>query len=261
MTDFIKITSRKNDAVLRCASLLKNKGREEENAFITEGIKLFLEADSAGFVPREVFVSEDFLKSESAEKFISKNTCPKVYEVTREVYEKISDENSPEGLLCVFDKFSLVPEKDSVTILLEDMRDPGNLGTVLRSAAALGAREVVATGSCDVFSPKVVRATMGAIFRIPFTAFDTVDDAISYARTTSGKVYAAALSEVARDIAEVDTSRACVMIGNEGHGLSQNAISQSDGEVIIPIEAVESLNASVAASIVLYDSMRKRNAR
>ncbi len=258
MIEYKKITSRQNEIIKNTAALLKRSGRLEQSAFITEGMKLFVEAHSAGFVPRQVFVREDFLKTEDGKIFVSLNTCEKNFEVTGEVYEKLTDENAPTGLLCVFDKFALKPCRDSVTLLLENMRDPGNLGTVLRSAAAFGAREVVGVGCCDLFSPKTVRATMGALFRIPFVSFDTLSEGLDYVRQSSDKVYAAALSERAVDIALVDTSRECVMIGNEGHGLSQEAIDASDGEIIIPIEAVESLNASTAASIILYDAFRKR---
>ena len=258
MKEYLKITSRKNETVKQCACLLTKRGRDESGAFITEGMKLFLEAHLAHFVPTSVFVREDFLKTPDGKRFQELNTCETVYEVTGEVYEKLSDETSPTGLLCVFDKFTLLPEKNSTILLLEDMRDPGNLGTVLRSAAAFGAREVVGVGCADVFSPKTVRATMGAVFRMPYRQFTDIDQALSYVRENCDKVYAAALSKRAVDIAEVDTSRACVMIGNEGHGLSSEAIEKSDGEIIIPIEAVESLNASTAASVILYDAARKR---
>ncbi len=260
MTEYMKITSRKNETVIRTAALLKRGERNERRAFITEGMKLFLEAHSAGFCPSEVFVREDFLKTPDGKRFVSLNRCEKTYTVTREVYDKMTDESSPEGLLCVFEQFALTPFKNSVILLLEDIRDPGNLGTILRSAAAFGAREVVGTGCSDGFSPKTVRATMGALFRLPYTSFDTLEEAVSYVKGTTDKLYAACLSERACDIAEVDTSTACVMIGNEGHGLSAEAVKHCEREVIIPIEAVESLNASTAASIILYDAFRKRNA-
>ena len=261
MTNFIDITSRKNEIVLRVASLQKSRARDELGLFVTEGIKLFLEAADAGFVPTEVFVTEDFIKSEAFEKFLSENKCPKLYRVTGSVYEKMTTESAPEGILCVFNKFSLDSTRDFLTILVENIQDPGNLGTILRSAAAFGAREVVAVSSCDVFSPKTVRATMGALFRIPYKTFDNISSAVSYVRERGAKVYAAALSPESKDFLEVDTSCACVMIGNEGHGLSPEALSLSDAQLIIPIKGVESLNASVAASIFLYDAMRKRNER
>lgn len=258
MIEYVKITSRKNEAVMTAASLKKNKGRNEENAFFTEGLKLFEEAVGAGFVPRAVFVTEEFLRSRGGEKFKRLNTSQKNYEITRQVYEKISDEDAFEGIFAVFDKFEIAPSKNSISLILENIQDPGNLGTILRSAAALGAREVVGVGCADVFSPKTVRSTMGAIFRMPYKNFDNIENAVEYISKTHGKIYAATLTPCAVDVMSVDTSHAAVMIGNEGHGLSDKAISLSQKQIIIPIEAVESLNASAAATVILYDSFLKR---
>ncbi len=249
MTEKIRITSRKNDTVKRVASLSTSKGREETGCFFTEGIKLYREAVSAGFVPTEAFVADSF----SSPDEIKAET---LYSVTDEVYEKMSGQSAPEGLLCVFKKFTLTPERDSCVLLLEEMQDPGNLGTVLRSAAAFGCRQVIGVSSSDVWSPKTVRATMGAIFRMPYVSFDSIDTALE---SVSGmKIYAAALTSDAQDVADFDTSRACIMIGNEGHGLSEKALEKSHARIIIPISNVESLNASTAASVILYDAMRKR---
>jgi len=249
MTEALRITSRKNDTVKRVASLSTSKGRDAEGCFFTEGIKLYREAVAAGFVPLEAFIADSF---SSPDEIVAKT----LYSVTDEVYEKMTSQSAPEGLLCVFEKFTLTPERDSCVLLLEEMQDPGNLGTVLRSAAAFGCRQVIGVSSSDVWSPKCVRATMGAVFRMPYKAFDSIDEALSTVQDR--KIYAAALTEEARDVAEFDTSRACIMIGNEGHGLSEKALNKSDAQVIIPISDVESLNASTAASVILYDAMRKR---
>ena len=155
MSEKIRITSRQNPSVKRVVTLSGTKGRAAENAFFTEGVKLLGEALSAGFVPREVWISDSY-----------RGDVPDVgavYSVPDEVYEKMSEQSAPEGRLCVFDKFVIEPTKDSCTILLEEMQDPGNLGTVLRSAAAFGCREVIGVCSCDPFAPKTVRASMGAV--------------------------------------------------------------------------------------------------
>lgn len=248
MSDTIRITSRQNPALKRAASLSGTKGRDAENAFFTEGVKLWREASSAGFIPREVWVSDSY-RGEIPE-------AEAVYSVPDDVYAKISEQSAPEGLLCVFDKFNVEPTKDSCTLILEEMQDPGNLGTVLRSAAAFGCREVVGVRSCDLFSPKTVRASMGAVFKVPYKAFNTLDEALSY--IGEKQIYAAALSDTATEIDKLDLSRACIMIGNEGHGLSDEALEKSDRQIIIPIENIESLNASTAASVILYKAMTDR---
>ena len=114
----IRITSRKNDNVKRVASLSTAKGRDETGLFITEGVKLYREAVSAGFVPSEAYISDSYAGEE-----IKAET---LYSVTDEVYEKMSTQSSPEGVLCVFEKFELEAKKDSCVLLLENMQDPGN---------------------------------------------------------------------------------------------------------------------------------------
>ncbi len=252
--DTIRITSRQNEVIKRALSLSSPKGRKEYNLFFTEGMILYKEAQDAGFDPCEVFLSDSF--PENCREHLCFKQTVRVYSVPDSVYEKISAQSAPEGIFCVFEKFKIECTKDSCILLLEGIRDPGNLGTILRSAAAFGAREIVAVDSCDIFSPKTVRATMGALFRVPFRAFDSLSDAFAYLNGYS--LYAASLDDDAIDIADVDTSHACIMIGNEGHGLSREALDKSLSRVIIPIEQVESLNASVAASIILYDAFRKR---
>ncbi len=246
----IRITSRQNPVIKRVASLSSSKGRGEHNAFFTEGVKLYREAISEGFVPVEAFVSDSFSGD------INGIQAERVYSVPDEVYEKMTEQSAPEGLLCVFDKFAIEPRGNTCTLLLENMQDPGNLGTVLRSAAAFGCREVVGVSSCDPFSPKTVRASMGAIFKVPYRAFNTLSDALEYVGSTN--LLATALTSEAVPLDSVSLEGACIMIGNEGHGLSDEALERSDKQVIIPIEQVESLNASVAASIILYEASRRR---
>ena len=249
--EMIRITSRQNPTVKRVVSLSSQKGRAEYDSFFTEGIKLYREARDAGFIPAEAFVSDSFTGD------ISEIKAEALYSVTDEVYEKISEQSSPEGVLCVFRKFTLPPKNKNFTLLLENMQDPGNLGTVLRSAAAFGCSEVVGVSSCDLFSPKTVRASMGAVFKVPYRHFTDLDGALEY--INCDKLYAAALTDEAVSLNDVSLEGACVMIGNEGHGLSDEALSKSDTQIIIPIENIESLNASVAASVILYEASRRRS--
>ena len=247
-----EITSRKNKAVLDVVDLHSKKGRDEQGLFFTEGAKLFEEATSAGRVPIRVFVTQRFLDSHG-------DIGSEVIRVTDEVYDKMTDEGAPEGILAVFEKqVPSVVAKDSCILLLEGIQDPGNLGTLLRCAVAFGVSEVLTVGCADLYGPKTVRSTMGAIFKIPCRAFDTIDSAVSYAREHCDTVIATALHADSVSLEEVDTSRAVIMIGSEGRGLSERAIELSDKRVIIPIENIESLNASVAGAICMYDSMQKR---
>lgn len=250
-----EITSRKNPLVLHAVSLRQKKCRDAEGLFFTEGTKIFTEALSAGFLPERIFLTEAF-RTRAKELVLDPEKC---IIVTPEVYEKISDEASPEGIFAIFRKRKLeASDKKHSVLLTEGVQDPGNLGTLIRCAVAFGMGEVLTVRSADPFGPKAVRATMGAIFKIPVTEFSSIDEAVAYARGVSSSVIASTLSPDSITIGGASTSLATIMIGSEGQGLSERAIELSDERVIIPIENIESLNASVAGAIFMYDSMCKR---
>ncbi len=248
-----EITSRKNKAVLDALSLHEKKSRDSSGLFFTEGRKLLGEALSAGQIPVRIFVTDRFLSSHS-----SALPDTQVIKVTQEVYDKITDESAPEGIFAVFEKKPVDVRNENCILLLEGIQDPGNMGTLIRCAAAFGVRQVLTVDCADIYSPKTVRATMGAVFKVPCRAFSDIDSAIAYARPITEGIIATALHPDSVGIDTVDTSRCTIMIGSEGRGLSNRAIELSDKKVIIPIESIESLNASVAGAICMYDSMMKR---
>ena len=247
------ITSRKNKLILFAHSLRDKRVRDSEGVFFTEGKKLYLEGIESGLLPKIVFVTRELYEDMGDVK------GEEIYEVTGEVYEKITDEKAPEGIFAVFEK-PTVKRRDgkSAIVLLEGIQDPGNLGTILRSAVAFGFGEAILVRSADPFSPKAVRSTMGGIFKLPIASFDAIEEAVEYAKGKSDKIVATALHRDSKSIADSDTSFATIMIGSEGRGLSERAISLADEKIIIPMENTESLNASVAGAIVMYDSMMKR---
>ncbi len=245
------ITSRKNPMVQWAYSLRDKRVRDSEGVFFTEGKKLYDEGIMSGRVPVTAFVLKEYCEVKAEE----------LYEVSPEVYDKITDEKSPEGIFAVWKK----PEFDdnrkrSSVILLEELQDPGNMGTILRTATAFGVREVLLVNCVDPYSPKAVRSSMGAVFKIPVTHFDSIDEAVDYSRKITDSVIATALHTDSKDISDTDTAYATIMIGNEGRGLSERAVSLADVKAIIPMENTESLNASVAATVFMYDSMIKRKA-
>lgn len=250
-----EITSRKNETVLHALSLHEKKVRDREGLFFIEGNKLFSEATEAGGMPLRIFVTDEFLTAHPDVAQLD----TEVIRVTPEVYSKITDESAPEGIFAIFEKGGVKGkvEKSSV-LLLEGVQDPGNLGTLIRCASAFGVSEVLTVSSADIYNPKAVRSTMGAIFKIPCTSFDSIDSAVSYAREKTDTVLATALHSDSITLDGADTAYATIMIGSEGRGLSDRAIELADKSVIIPIENIESLNASVAGAICMYDSMMKR---
>lgn len=248
-----EITSRKNKTVLDALALHDKKARDSQGLFFTEGVKLFREALDNGVKPERVFVTDKCLDLPE----LGRIDC-EIIKVTDEVYGRITDESAPEGVFAIFRKTEARGGKAPV-LLLEGIQDPGNVGTLIRCAAAFGVGEVITVGCADIYNPKTVRSTMGAVFKVACRQFADVDSAVEYARAIVDTVVAAALQPDSVSIEDVDTSRAAIMIGSEGRGLSERAIELADKKMIIPMENMESLNASVAGAICMYDAMMKRN--
>ena len=179
-------------------------------------------------------------------------------EISRELYDRLSDTGSPQGFLCVIDMNS-TPRLNEISIsgkyaALENIQDPSNLGTILRTAEALGVDGVILSeGCCDIFSPKVVRGSMGAVFRLPFMQVKSMADFVRI-QTSSGAVCYASAPRDAEDIENIDFSGGAIMlIGNEGNGLKEETISCCTKRVKINMKGrAESLNAAAAAAILLY---------
>lgn len=263
------ITSKSNPAVVNAVKLTDKKYREKEKMFRADGIKLLCEAVEFGAEIQSVFVREDAIKrvSEAVKRHFDDNDSPVRVVFTplsENVFGKVSEEKAPEGVLTIIkylDGFHLSAERESVatigrTIVLESVRDPGNLGTILRSAAAFGFETVIMSSDCaDVYNPKTIRAAMGAIFKIRTTKTADVAVAVDILRKNGRRVYAAALDKSALRLGETVLLPSDVfLIGNEGHGLSEETISHCDRCVFIPINSdTESLNAATAASICMWE--------
>lgn len=266
------ISARTNPLLVRLCKLEEKKHREEEKMFRLDGIKLLLEAIEFGADIVYILVREDAYERVNKELdcyFAGQEFCSEgtLVRLSASAFEKLSNEKSPEGVITVakyIDKIhkSCKIEKDSVistegkTLMLESVRDPGNLGTMLRSAAAFGFKSVVMTSDCaDIYNPKTVRAAMGAIFKLCIVRVDDAEGAISALQKDGRRLLATALDESAVKLGELELKPNDVfLIGNEGHGLSQKAVEASDKTVFIPMtEGTESLNAAIAASVCMWE--------
>ena len=261
----ITISSRNNRLIVDTVKLRDKKYRDECSLFFFEGKKLLHEAVSQGvnivrifLTPQNAHIASSL--PESVEKFL----------VTDEVYAKLTEEKSPEGI------FSVAKHLDSLHIFATiyngssyerclaavSLRDPGNLGTLMRTSAALGLDCLLISADCaDIYNSKTVRASMGAIFRLRTVRSTDICSTLS-ALTQRGIVpMAACLSDNASTLGlSALPDNVCFVVGNEGHGLDQKVIdSCSGGQIIIPMEeGAESLNVSVAASILLWEDRRRR---
>ena len=271
---FVKdiITSRKNPTIMKVFSLLDKKGREAHSAFMAEGIKLFSEAANSRLPIESVFVKEDrvdviFPILETALNDKNYNNV-KIYTVSESCFEKISTEKSPQGIIVVIkhlDFFkscnkiieeSFSNEVTKKSIILSSMRDPGNLGSVIRSAVAFGAERIIISSDCaDVYNPKTIRAAMGTLFKVEILISDDLCRTVFALRQSKRRVYAAELRSNAVSLDEVSLdSNDIIVIGNEGHGISDKLSAECDGSIYIPIApGAESLNASVAAAIFMRE--------
>ena len=254
------ITSKNNPIIIAAAKLADKKYREKTRTFAFEGIKLFEEALSAGIHFSRVFATE-----EAYEKYGEKlSRLPKdtLTVVSESVYEKLSFEHAPQGIFCVAEYFSVrSSEEGRFVILLDGVADPGNFGAILRSAEAFGVDTVyMGKNGADIYNPKTVRACMGSLFRTDIRRSDNIACEVESLRKAGFRIFATALDQDSLDIRDVDFSgKIGFVIGNEGHGVSPEAIHACDGSVIIPMrEGPESLNAAVAAGVVMWEAARSR---
>ncbi len=257
------ISSTSNPQVKWVVSLQKKaKQRREEGLFVVEGRKMVCEAPEDMLV--KVFATEKFL-CEYGELIDN----DKLEVVSDSVMAHMSDTMSPQGILAVVKqpvyniedilKTSAAP----LFILLENLQDPGNLGTILRTAEGAGVTAVLMSrDTVDIFNPKVIRSTMGSLYRVPFIYTDNILVMVDILKSSGVKVFAAHLKGVNDYDAERYLGATCFLIGNEANGLSDEISDRADCYVKIPmLGKVESLNASVAAALLMYEAANQRKSK
>lgn len=240
----------------------KAKERKKDDIFLVEGIKMFLEAPKE--IVKEVYVSEGFLKKADVKVMEKLKELP-FEEVKEELFGKISDTKTPQGILCVLKRpdytmADILGQKTPFIVILEDLQDPGNLGTILRTGEGAGISGVLMSkDTVDIYNPKTIRATMGSIYRVPFLYVDSLDEAVGELQKKQIKVYAAHLKGKKTYEEHKFTTGTAFLIGNEGNGLKDKTASLADEYLRIPMEGqVESLNAAIATSILMYETLRQR---
>ena len=266
------ITSRQNPFVKSVCGLAEKKKRTDSGLFRFDGIKLLREAVGSDIHIKHVIYRED---AESRIADIIGSMAERAVAVSAEVFDKITEEKSPEGVVTVAnmpDKLHRrVPSEDICNnvrreqriLLAESIRDPGNLGTVMRSCYALGIDLLVMSRDCaDIYNSKTIRAAMGAIFKLPTVTVDSCELACAVERlkTQGRRVYATALHRDSRKIGDTEIAYGdCFVIGNEGHGLCDSTVEACTHPVIIPMrEGAESLNASAAAAICIWETIKAK---
>lgn len=242
----------------------KAKERKKDNIFLVEGLKMFEEAPEKSV--REVYIEETLLeKLEKGSELLSKLERVGFEVVSSEVFKKMSDTQTPQGILAIVERPTyqfeeLLKIEKPLFVVLEDLQDPGNLGTIVRTGEGAGVSAVFMTkNTVDIYNPKTIRATMGSIYRVPFTIVEDIEEAIKDMKKAGIRTFAAHLD--GKDYYDSFSFRegTAFLIGNEGNGLKTSTANAADVYLKIPMEGqVESLNAAIATSLLMYEAHRQR---
>lgn len=257
------ISSKENELIKHIKKLKDKKERDISNEYVIEGIKLIQEAIQENVNIKQIIVCDDCDKTEGIPKDlmyeIAKYDC--VY-VTKKIFKYISEVQEPQGILAVIEKNNTDREIDytqDIIVALDDVQDPGNLGTILRTVDSIGLTQIlVSKGTADSYNPKVVRSTMGAIFRIKIIECEDLEKILKEIKKHKFKVVVTSL-QAENTIYEINYNKKVIVIGNEAKGVEQKIQQIADEKIKIPMFGkTESLNASVATGIVLYEYVRQK---
>lgn len=258
-----KITSKENELIKHIKKLKDKKERDASQEYVVEGIKLIAEALQEKANIKQIVLCDDCEKTESIPKElmyeIAKQEC--IY-VTEKIFEYISQVSTPQGILAVIEKNNQQTEIDyteDIIVALDDLQDPGNLGTILRTVDSIGITQILASkGTADAYNPKVVRSTMGAIFRIKIIECEDLEKTLKEIKKHKFKIVVSSL-QTENTIYDIDYKKKVIIIGNEANGVEANIQKIADEKIKIPmLGKTESLNASVATGIILYEYVRQK---
>lgn len=258
-----KISSKDNEFIKHVKKLKDKKYRDLSNEYIIEGIKLVGEAIQEEVKIKQIIICEECEKAENISKElmyeIAKEEC--IY-VTEKVFKYISEVSTPQGILAIIEKNNNEKEIDysqDIIVALDDVQDPGNLGTILRTVDSIGLNQIlVSKGTADAYNPKVVRSTMGAIFRVKIIECEDLEKTLKEVKKHKFKVVVSSL-QTDNSIYDIDYKKKVIIIGNEANGVEQHIQKMADEKIKIPmLGKTESLNASVATGIILYEYVRQK---
>ena len=251
-----EISSKDNKIFRLCEQLSHKKYRDRLGLYLIEGENLLEEAVKNGAAIKTVLMCRDYRGSLFG-------TEDKAFCLSDKLFEQLSQTETTQGIMAIVEKPELSPDLflnrgGGNFIVLDRLQDPGNIGTILRTADAAGYElAIVMKGTADVFSPKAVRAATGSLFRMPVVFMDSVDELMEFTRAAGKKLVATCFDTDRYYYDENLKGNIALIIGNEGSGISRELIECSDLKIKIPMHGnIESLNASVAAGILMYEAVR-----
>ena len=257
------ISSKDNEIVKSVKKLKEKKYRDLENAYIVEGIKMVREAIEEKALIRQIIICDDCEKSDSIPKElmyeIAKYDCTYV---TSKVFKYISEVQTPQGVLAVIEKNSGdldINYNEDIIVALDDIQDPGNLGTILRTVDSVDLTQIlVSKGTADCYNPKVVRSSMGAIYRVKVIECEDLLETLKEIKKNKFKILVTSLGD-SKNIYDMKYNKKVLVIGNEANGVEERIMNIADEKIKIPmLGRTESLNAAVATGIVLYEYVRQK---
>ncbi len=258
-----RISSKDNNLIKHIKKLKEKKYRDEYKEYIVEGLKLIDEAIKEDIEISEIVVCEGCDKSELIESHLkyemARYEC--IY-VPQNIFKLLSDVENPQGILAVI-KLKNGEEEikydEDIILALDDIQDPGNLGTILRTADSVGLKQIlVSKGTVDSYNPKVVRSTMGATFRVKVIECEELKETLKETQKNGYKIMCTSL-DAKHSIYETKYNKKVIVIGNEANGVSKEIQKLADEKVIIPmLGKTESLNAAVATGVILYEYVRQK---
>ena len=263
----ILISSSRNPVIKEIKSLKNRRDREERGLYYVEGLRIVEEALKENADIAEMAVSEEFASDLRNAGLLSKIEAlnVKTHLFTPKLFNEITDTETPQGILAIMRirKHELKQElnKTGLYVVLDSIRDPGNMGTIIRTADAAGFSGVILSKGCvDVYNPKVLRSTMGSVFHMPVYQAGDISETVKFLKSNGIIIYVSHLEGKA-SIFEADmSSGAAIIIGSEAEGVCEELIALADLPVKIPMPGrAESLNASVAAGIMMYEAVRQRS--
>ena len=256
------ITSKDNENIKSIKKLKERKYRDLNNEYIIEGIKILKEAIQEKAVIKKIVICEECLANNIIDEKllyeIAKYDC--LY-VSKKIFEGLTDVSKPQGILAVVEKNNKkdINYNEDIIVALDGLQDPGNLGTILRTLDSANLSQVVVSkDTVDAYNPKVVRSTMGAIFRVNIVEAENLKETLKEMKRHKYKVMCTDLT-ASKNIYEIDYYKKILVIGNEANGISKELLDMADEKIIIPmLGKTESLNASVATSIIVYEYVRRK---
>ena len=249
------ISSKDNEIVKHIKKLKDKKYRDENNEYIVEGVKLVEEAVKENAPIKKIIICEDTTRTYEIPTNImleiARYEC--IY-VTDKIFSSITQVTNPQGIMAIIEKNiekETIDFSQDIIVMLDDVQDPGNLGTILRTVDSIGLNQIIVSkGTADAFNPKVVRSTMGAIFRLKIIESENLAQTIREIRKHHYKLVVTSL-QTENSIYDIDFNKKIIVIGNEANGVSKEIQEMADEKVKIPmLGKTESLNASVAAGIM-----------